>query len=152
MVSILSAPWGIRIRGLWKLQSILKKSVLNIHWKDWFWSWSSNTVATWCKEMTYWGGKKNPDAGKDWRQEKGATEDEMIRWHHRLDGHEFEQAPGAGDGQGGLVVLHPMGLQRVRHEWATELNWTDKTIMAPFGSLHSSPMSMVNGRFITYFY
>ena len=40
----------------------------------------------------------------------------MVVWHHRLDGHEFEQAPGAGDGQGGLVVLYPMGSQRVRHE------------------------------------
>ena len=43
--------------------------------------------------------KKDPDAGKDWRQEeKGTTEDEMVRWHHGLDGHELEQAPGAGDG------------------------------------------------------
>ena len=42
---------------------------------------------------------KDPDAGKDWRQEeKGATEDEMVRWHHRHDEHEFEQAPGVGDG------------------------------------------------------
>ena len=44
---------------------------------------------------------KDPDAGKDWRQEeKGATEDEMAGWHHRLNGHEFEQAPGVDDGQG----------------------------------------------------
>ena len=42
---------------------------------------------------------KDPDAGKDWRQEeKGMTENEMIGWHHRVHGHEFEQAPGAGDG------------------------------------------------------
>ena len=42
---------------------------------------------------------KDPDAGKDWRQEeKGATEDEMVGWHHVLNGHEFEQAPGIGDG------------------------------------------------------
>ena len=38
------------------------------------------------------------DAGKDWRQEKVTTEDEMVGWHHRLDGHKFEQAPGIGDG------------------------------------------------------
>ena len=44
---------------------------------------------------------KDPDAGKDWRQEeKGVTEDEMIGWHHRLNGHEFEQAPGDCEGQG----------------------------------------------------
>ena len=42
---------------------------------------------------------KDPDAGKDGgREEKGMTEDEMVGWHHRLDGHEFEQAPGVGDG------------------------------------------------------
>ena len=47
---------------------------------------------------------KDPDAGKDRRQEeKGTTEDEMVGWHHQLDGHEFEQALGVGDGQEGLV-------------------------------------------------
>ena len=46
---------------------------------------------------------KDPDAEKDWRQEeKGMTEDEMVGWHHQLSGHEFEQAPGVCDGQGGL--------------------------------------------------
>ena len=46
---------------------------------------------------------KDPDAGKDWKQEeKGTTEDEMAGWHHRLDGHEFEWTPGVGDRQGGL--------------------------------------------------
>ena len=45
---------------------------------------------------------KDPDAGEDWRQEeKSTTEDEMIGWHHRLNGHEFEQAMGVGDGQTG---------------------------------------------------
>ena len=52
--------------------------------------------------------RKDTDAGKDWRQEKkGTTENEMVRWHHRLDGH--EQAPGAGDGQGSLACCHPWG-------------------------------------------
>ena len=66
---------------------------------------------------------KDPDAGKDWRQEeKGATEDEMIGWHHWLSGQEFEQALGAGDGQGGLACcMQSVGLQRVGHDWATEL-------------------------------
>ena len=51
---------------------------------------------------------KDPYAGKDWRrEEKGTTEDETVGWHHRLDGHEFEQALGAGDGQGGLVCCSP---------------------------------------------
>ena len=53
-----------------------RKSTLNIHWKDWCWSWSSNTMATWCKDLTPW---KDPDAGKDWGQEEqGVTEDEML--------------------------------------------------------------------------
>ena len=51
---------------------------------------------------------KDPDARKDWRQEeKGTTEDEVAGWHHWLDGHEFEQAPGVGDGQGGLACCSP---------------------------------------------
>ena len=66
---------------------------------------------------------KDPDAGKDWGQEKkGMTEDEMVGWHHRLDGHEFEQVPGVGDGQGGLACCSPWG-QWVGRDWATEVNW-----------------------------
>ena len=54
--------------------------------------------------------RKDPDAGKDSRQEEeGMTEDEMVGWHHRLDGHEFEQAPGDGEGQGSLVCCSPWG-------------------------------------------
>ena len=53
---------------------------------------------------------KDPDAGKDWRQEeKGTTEDEMVGWHHWLNGHEFEQAPGDGEGQGSVVCSSPRG-------------------------------------------
>ena len=53
---------------------------------------------------------KDPNAGKDWRQEeKGTTEDEMAGWHHRLDGHEFEQTLGVGDGQGGLACCDSWG-------------------------------------------
>ena len=52
--------------------------------------------------------RKDPDAGKDWGQEqKGTTEDEMAGWHHRLNGHEFEQSPGVGDGQGSLACCSP---------------------------------------------
>ena len=54
--------------------------------------------------------RKDPDAGKDWRQEeKGTTEDEMVGWHHQLNGHEFEQAPGDSEGQGNLVRFSPWG-------------------------------------------
>ena len=64
---------------------------------------------------------KNPGSGKDWGQEeKGTTEDEMTGWHHQLNGHEFEQAPGVGKGQGKPGVLQSVGSQRVRHDWVTE--------------------------------
>ena len=57
-----------------------------------------------------WLTGKDLDTGKDWMQEeKGPTEDEMLGWHHRLNGHKFEQAPGVDDGQGGLVCCSPWG-------------------------------------------
>ena len=57
-----------------------------------------------------WLIRKVPDDGKDWRQEeKGTTEDEMVGWHHQLNGHEHEQAPGVGDGQGNLACCCPWG-------------------------------------------
>ena len=53
---------------------------------------------------------KDPDAGKDGRQEeKGVTEDEMVGWHHQLYGHDFEQSPGDSEGQGSLVYYSPQG-------------------------------------------
>ena len=71
--------------------------------------------------MKIWLIGKDPDAGKDWGQEeKGITGDEIVGLHHWLNGHEFEQAPGDGEGQGSPGVLHFMGLQTVRHDWATE--------------------------------
>ena len=78
----------------------------------------------WPPDAENWLIGKDPDAGKGWRQEeKGTTEDEMVGWHHQLNGHESEQAPRVGDGQGGLVCCRSMGSQRVRHDWANELNW-----------------------------
>ena len=53
--------------------------------------------------------RKDPDSGKDWRQEKGTIEDQMVRLHHWLNGHEFEQVPGNGEGQGSLVCCSPWG-------------------------------------------
>ena len=67
---------------------------------------------------------KDPDAGKDWRQEeKGTAEDEMVGWHHRLHGHEFEPGPGVGDGQGGLACCSPWGHKE--SDMTEELNWTE---------------------------
>ena len=65
---------------------------------------------------------KHPDAGKDWRQEeKGTTEDEMVGWHHQLKAHAFEQAPGAGEGQGSLACCGPWG--RKEPNMTEQLNW-----------------------------
>ena len=75
---------------------------------------------------------KDPDAGKDWRQkEKGMTKDEMVGWHHRLNGHEFEQTLGDGEEQGSLVCCSPwdhwdLGSQRIGHDWVTEQQHTNK--------------------------
>ena len=68
-----------------------------------------------------WLTGKDPDAGQEWRQEeKGLTEDEMVGWHHRLDGHEFEQDPGVGDGQGSRACCSRWGHQERLSDW-TEL-------------------------------
>ena len=84
----------------------------------------AETLILWPPDVKNWLIGKDPDAGKDWRQEqKGMTEDEMVEWHHWLDGHEFEQAPGVSDGQGGLVCCSPWGLKELdMTEW---LNWTE---------------------------
>ena len=64
----------------------------------------AETPIVWPPDVKNWLIGKDPAAGKDWRQEeKGMTEDEMVGWHHRLDGHEFGQALGVGDGQGSLA-------------------------------------------------
>ena len=66
---------------------------------------------------------KDPDAGKDWGQEKGMAEDEMVGWHHRLHGHEFEQAPGVNDSQGSLACCNPWGHKEL--DTTESLNWTE---------------------------
>ena len=78
----------------------------------------------WPPDVKNWLIGKGLDVGKDWRQEeKGMTEDEMVGWHHWLNGHEFQQALGVGDGQGSLVCCSPWGCK----EWDTTvwLNWTE---------------------------
>ena len=95
---------------------------MNIHWKDWCWNWNSNTLATWCKELTH---LKRPDTVKDWRQEeKGTTEDEMVGWHHQLNGHKCEYTLGVGDGQGGLACCCPWGHKE--SDPTERLNWTEE--------------------------
>ena len=83
-------------------------TALNIHWKGWGWSWGSSNFGHLMQRADSQG--KNPDAGKDWGQEKkGAAEDEMIRQHHRLSGHESEQTLGDIRGQRSLGCCSPWG-------------------------------------------
>ena len=68
----------------------------------------AETPVLWQPDAKSWLIWKDSDAGKDWRrEEKETTEDEMVGWHHRLNGHEFESTLGFGDGQGGLVCCSP---------------------------------------------
>ena len=84
----------------------------------------AETVMLWPPDVKNWLIGKDSDAGKDRRQEeKGTTEDEMVGWHHRLNGHEFEQAPGDGDGQGSLVCCSP--LDHKESDMTERLNWTE---------------------------
>ena len=77
----------------------------------------------WPRDAKNWLIGKDPYAGKDRRQKKGTTEDEMVGWHHQLNGCESEQAPGVGVVRWSPVCCSPWG-HRVGHDWATELNWT----------------------------
>ena len=85
----------------------------------------AETPMFWPPEAKNWLIGKDPDAGKDWRQEKkGTTEDEMVGWHHRLNGHGFGWTLGIGDGQGGLECCSPRGHKGLdTTEW---LRWTDR--------------------------
>ena len=85
----------------------------------------------WPPDAKNWLIGKDPDAGKDWRWEKkGMTEDEMVGWHHRLDGHKFEQAPGVGDGQGSLACCSRKELDTT--EWLNWFKCSCKTRLSPF--------------------
>ena len=112
-------PWTARRSN----QSILRKSVLNIHWKDWCWSWNSNTLATWYEELTHW---KRPWC---WERLRAGGEGDDRGW----DG--WMASPtqwtwvwvdsGSWWRTGKPGVLWFMGSQRVGHDWVTEMNWTE---------------------------
>ena len=93
----------------------------------------AETPILWPPNVENWLLGKDPDTGKDWRQEKkGTTEDEMVGWHHRRDWHEFEQAPGVGDGQGGLGCCRPWGHKESDTTDWTELDWIDFAMVRDF--------------------
>ena len=80
----------------------------------------AEALVLWSPDAKSWLIGKDSDAGKDWRQEeKGAREDEIVGWHHGLNGYDFEQTPGDSEGPETLVYYSPW-YPRVRHDWATE--------------------------------
>ena len=99
------------------------RSVLGVHWKDWFWSWNSNTLATWCKELTHLNrplmlekieGRRRRD-GRGWDGWMASLTQWTWIWVNS----------GSSWWTGRPGVLRFMGLQRVGHDWVTELKWTD---------------------------
>ena len=106
------------------------EEIQTVHPKwDQFWVFIGRTDAKaetpilWPPDVKNWLVGKDHDSGKDWGQEgKGTTEDEMVGWHHRLNGDGFGWTQGVGDGDG---MLRFTGSQRVGHNWVTELNWTE---------------------------
>ena len=113
-------------------QSILKK-IGPEYWKDWCWSWSSSTVATWCEEPTDW---KDPDAGKDW---KGREEGDNRGWDGCMASPTHWTWVWASSKRwwktGKPGVLQPMGSQRVRHNWVTK---QQKTLFSTSERVHTS--------------
>ena len=92
-------------------------SVINTYIKKW--RTLNITITDYSQNWLIW---KDPDAGNDQSQEeKRTTEDEMVGWHHRLDGHGFEQTLGVGDGQGSLVCCSPWGCKEL--DTTEQLNW-----------------------------
>ena len=128
-------PWRIDAFELWCWRKLLivlglqgdptnpsyRKSVLGVHWKDWCWSWSSSPLATWCKELTHWKrlwhweGLRTGGEGDDRGWDGGMAS--LARWKW------VWVNSGSWWWTGKPGVLQSMGSQRIRHDWATELNW-----------------------------
>ena len=107
--------WGLDYKEIWALKNwcfwtvfwwrlVECKEIQPVNPKENFPEYSLEGPILWPPDAKNWLIGKDPDAGKDWRQEeKGTKEDEMVGRHHQLDGHEFEQAPGVHNGQGNLA-------------------------------------------------
>ena len=102
----------------------------------------AETLILWPTDAKNWLIGKDPDTEKDWRQEEGMTQDEMVGWHHWLKGHEFEQAPGVGDGQGSLVCCSPWG--RKESDTTEQLNWTELIVPKGRGSAGMGEKKLVS--------
>ena len=99
----------------------------------------AETPKLWPPDLKNWLIWKDPDAVKDWGQEKGTTEDEMVGWHHRLNGREFEYTLGVGDGQGRLAYCSPWGHKEWLHVTKPWLNnWTETWLLIHLGFSQSA--------------
>ena len=144
---------------------VLEKTLKNpLEWKEiqavhpkgnQFWTFVGRTDAEaeapifWLPDLKNWLTGKDPDAGKDWKQEdKGVTEDEVVGWHHRLNEHETEQAPGVGDGQGSLACCNLWGLKE--SDTTERLNWTDSISGLTNRKSVSNLKRNINGKKIKY--
>ena len=108
----------------------------------------AETPILWPPHVKSWLTGKDSDAGRDWGQDKGMTEDEMAGWHHRLDPNEFGWTLGVGDGQGGLVCCNSRGHKELdMTEW---LHWTQLkkgTLLQYFGTRNIwTPMDPMNNQ------
>ena len=110
---LLRVPWTARRSN----QSILKEIIGRTDAE-------AETPILWPPEAKNWFTGKDPDAGQDWRQEKGTADNEMFGWHHLLDKCESEQALGVGNGQGSLACWSPSLLHK-KLDTAEQLNWTE---------------------------
>ena len=100
-----------------------RRSVLGVHWKDWCWSWSSNILATWCEELTHW---KRPWCWKRLRAGGEGNNRGWASWMASLSQWTWVWVNSRSWWLTGRpAVLWFMGLQRVGHDWATQLNWTE---------------------------
>ena len=104
-----------------EIQPVHPKGDLGVHWKDWYWSWNSNTLATWCGELTHW---KRPWC---WEGLGAGGEADNRGWDGSMVSLTWWTWVWVNSGcwwwTGRPGLLRFMGLQRVRHDWATELNW-----------------------------
>ena len=157
--AIKKAEWQrIDAFELWSCKGLLRvpwdcKEIQPVHPKgDQSWMFigrtdvEAETPILWPSDAKSWLIWKDPDAGKDsGQEEKGMTEDEMVGWHHRLNGHGFGWTPGVGDGQGGQVCCSSWG-RKVGHDWASKMNWAEmreiltegQPLTANWGLSHSS--------------
>ena len=130
-----SEAWSAAVHGVAKSWKWLSNwtELIKLFWWDLSFVYEFKTIQFiyeaetplfWPPDVKNWPFGKDLDSGKDWRhEEKGTAEDEMAGCHHWLNGHEFEQALGVGDGQGGLLCCSPWGCKEL--DMTEQVNWTE---------------------------